>query len=442
MHTIEKTWTREQELLMKFKKIWLYIWIFGAATCTVALTHKLLTYNRNEQLKMESQLPYGNYLPDSENPLIRVVLKTNGFQGIAHTEVELKSEGGLCIEGEEKGVAHIKIEPDDARFQNGSIRISPQNEEKRIQVSSLIRGCGTPSYRGVMELYTTAEGIVIVNEVPLEEYLYGVVPSEMPASYHMEALKCQAVCARSYAYCQMLNFAYPGYQAHVDDSVSFQVYGNSGEKEATTKAVKETAGKKLMFQGQVVKTYYYSTSSGHSTDIGAWGSTITEDKKYLKGVPICDEKGNAYEEKLPWYRWKAIIQQNVLQGLLEDYTGRELGKLQEVSVTKRGTGDVALQLTVKGSQGSAVVETENKIRTALGGTGYNIEKQDGSIVKSTKLLPSAFFSIAKSGENYIIEGGGYGHGIGMSQNGANEMAKTGKTYRDILQFFYQGAKVK
>ena len=441
MHTIEKTWTREQELLMKFKKICIYIWILSTATCTVALTHKLLTYNRNEQLKMESQLPYGNYLPDSENPLIRVVLKTNGFQGIAHPKVELRAEGGLCI-GEEKEAETITIEPDDARFQSGSIRISPQNEEERIEVSSLSRGCGIPSYRGVMELYATAEGIVIVNEVPLEEYLYGVVPSEMPASYHMEALKCQAVCARSYAYCQMLTFAYPGYEAHVDDSVSFQVYVNSGEKEATTKAVKETAGKKLMFQGQVVKTYYYSTSSGHSTDIGAWGSTITEDKKYLKGVPICDEKGNAYEEKLPWYRWKATVSQDVLCGLIENYAGKELGKLQEVSVTKRGTGDVALQLTVKGSQGSAVVETENKIRTALGGTGYNIEKQDGSIVKSTKLLPSAFFTIAKSGENYIIEGGGYGHGIGMSQNGANEMAKTGKTYRDILQFFYQGAKVK
>lgn len=409
--------------------------------CIVILTHRLLTYNRNEQLEMESQLPYGNYLPDSENPLIRVVLKTNGFQGIAHSKVELWAEGGLCI-GVEKEVDAITIEPDDVLFQNGSIRVEPQKNGKRIEVSSLTRGCGKPSYRGVMELYSTAEGIVIVNEVPLEEYLYGVVPSEMPASYHMEALKCQAVCARSYAYCQMLNFAYPEYKAHVDDSVSFQVYGNSGEKEATTKAVKETSGKKLTFQGHVVKTYYYSTSSGHSTDIKAWGSAITEDKKYLKGVPICDEKGNAYEKDLPWYRWKAKIPKNVLQGLLEDYIGQKLGELQEVSVTKRGTGDVALQLTIKGNQGSAIIETENKIRTALGGSGYSIEKQDGSIVKSTKLLPSAFFTIAKSGENYIIEGGGYGHGIGMSQNGANEMAKTGKTYRDILQFFYQGAKVK
>ena len=426
---------------MKFKKIWFYIGLVGVATFVVVLTHTLLTYKRNEQLELESQLPYGNYLPDSENPLIRVVLKTNGFQEITHSEVQLKAEGGLFIEGEES-VKTIQIAPDDERFSAGSIRISPQIMGERIEVSSLTRGYGTPSYRGILELYTTAEGIVIVNEVPLEEYLCGVVPSEMPSSYHEEALKCQAVCARSYAYCQMLNFAYPTYKAHVDDSVSFQVYGNSAEKASTTKAVKETAGKKLTFQGQVVKTYYYSTSSGHSTDIGAWGTTITEEKKYLKGIPICDEKGRAYEEKLPWYRWEAIIPQAVLKGLLEGYTGQTLGELVEVKVSKRGAGNVALELSIKGKQGSATIKTENKIRTALGGTGYNIEKQDGSIVKSTKLLPSAFFSIAKSGENYIIEGGGYGHGIGMSQNGANEMAKTGKTYRDILQFFYQGAKVK
>ena len=98
---------------------------------------------------------------------------------------------------------------------------------------------------------------------------------------------------------------------------------------------------------------------------------------------------------------------------------------------------MALQIVASGSKENVTVETENKIRSALGGSGYEIEKQDGTIVKSTKLLPSA-----KTGGNYIIKGGGYGHGIGMSQNGANEMAKAGKTYDEILQFFYPGTEVK
>ena len=88
------------------------------------------------------------------------------------------------------------------------------------------------------------------------------------------------------------------------------------------------------------------------------------------------------------------------------------------------------------------METENKIRSALGGSGYTIEKQDGTVVNGSRLLPSAFFTVEKQNGNYIIHGGGYGHGIGMSQNGANEMAKQGKTYRQILTTFYTGVTVE
>ena len=433
---------------------------------------------QEQQLNVESKLPFGNYLPTAENPLIRVVLKTNGFQQITHNEVKISCASGLIIYSggvsstdgatdsatretdstdggtdsttretdsatREVSAGEIfTIKPDDAGFQTGSIRIEPKTESERITIHSLTRGYGTPSYRGVMELYSSAEGIVIVNEVPLEEYLCAVVPSEMPASYAPEALKCQAVCARSYAYCQMLAFAYPVYNAHVDDSVSFQVYGNSKEQESTTYAVIETAGKKLQYCNEVVKTYYYSTSCGHSTGVEAWGTALTEANNYLRGVSICNEAGEAYEAKLPWYRWKAVIPQKTLSNLIELNTKTEIGTLRSLTITKQGAGGVALQLVAKGTRGSVTVDTENKIRASLGGSGYTIEKQDGTVVKSTKLLPSAFFTIAKHGENYIIEGGGYGHGIGMSQNGANEMAKAGKTYEEILTFFYPGTKVE
>ena len=89
-----------------------------------------------------------------------------------------------------------------------------------------------------------------------------------------------------------------------------------------------------------------------------------------------------------------------------------------------------------------VVETENKIRSALGGYGYYIERNDGTTVESAALLPSAFFEIKKEGDVFVIEGGGYGHGIGMSQNGANEMAKEGRDYKEILNMFYSDIMVK
>lgn len=409
------------------------------------------------QQNVESRLPTGNYLPDAKNPLIRVVIKTNGFKQIAHSEVCVSSEQGLIIktggtrEDNKKSNQisqkhapneRFAITPEHELFQTGSIRIEPKQAGDCITIHSLTRGCGTPNYRGVLELFSTAEGIVIVNELPVEEYLYAVVPSEMPASYHAEALKCQAVCARSYAYCQMQAFGYPEYYAHVDDSVSYQVYGNSKVQESTTSAVNGTSGKKLWYQNQVVKTYYYSTSSGHSTSVEAWGTKLTVDNQYLQGVAICDVQGIAYEKELPWYRWEAAIPGETLCNIIELNTKQEIGKLKNIEITKKGVGDIVLQLTITGTTETITVETENKIRSVLGGSGYQITKQDGTVIQSTNLLPSAFFTVAKTGENYIIKGGGYGHGIGMSQNGSNEMAKAGMTYEQILQFFYPDAQVR
>ena len=450
-------------MIRKAQGIYICLVIVIAALFSTIMIHMLCKKRVQKQSQVESNLPTGDYLPDAECPLIRVVIKTSGFQGIAHLKVEVSSQKGLIVshktqtKDEQSGDDHAKtsvecqtynagetvqIAPDDPRFQSETICIEPKNPDDRITINSHTRGYGTPSYRGKLELFTTAEGIVIVNELPLEEYLYAVVPSEMPASYEAEALKCQAVCARSYAHCQMLAFGYPEYSAHVDDSVSYQVYGNSQEQETTIRAVQETDGQRLWHLNQVVKTYYYSTSCGHSTSIEAWGSALTDDNQYLKGVSICSEDGKSYEEHLPWYRWKAVVPEQTMSNLIELNTGKEIGTLQNITVTKQGVGGVALQIVASGSKGNATVETENKIRSALGGSGYEITKQDGTIVKSTKLLPSAFFTIAKTGGNYIIEGGGYGHGIGMSQNGANEMAKAGKTYGEILQFFYPGTEVK
>lgn len=442
-----KNGQEEYDVRKLAKKIYIILAVCLSALLSSILLHEVSEQEEQEQLHIESRIPSGDYLPDSDNPLIRVVLKNNGFQELTHNEVQVCSPCGIIVTNGQTVVEYgageiLTITPDDARFQNGTICVETKMESERITINSISRGYGTPSYEGKLEMFRTAEGIVIVNELLVEEYLCAVVPSEMPASYQIEALKCQAICARSYAYCQMLTYGYPEYSAHVDDSVSFQVYGNSLEKDSTDRAVKETTGEKLWYQKEVVKTYYYSTSCGHSTSIEAWGSPLTQGNRFLEGVPICDEDGNVYEKELPWFRWKAVVPERLMSDLIELNTGKEIGTLENLLVTKRGVGGVALQLVATGTKGEIVVQTENKIRRALGGSGYMIEKQDGSMVKSTKLLPSAFFTIAKNEGNYIIEGGGYGHGIGMSQNGANEMAKAGKTYKEILQFFYPYTEVR
>ena len=418
-----------------------------------ALTHReeglIGRMRREEEQKNADE---GEKAPEEEkapeivinNPNIRVLIMTNGYANIVHPSVEMSSASGFCItfgdQTQEAGPEQpLTFAPDDPRFQSGQIRVSAKDGGE-IALNSIQRGCGTPSYAGVIELRTTAEGIAVINELPVETYLCRVVPSEMPCTYELEALKAQAVCARSYAYQQMQSFAYPEYEAHVNDSTDYQVYGNSLPQEATNQAVAETGGQVVRYQDRLVTTYYYSTSCGKTAGVEAWGTAPNAENQYLQSVEVKDEQGD-YEAGLPWYRWEAKIPAGTLSGLISQNTGTNVGTLQSVEVTRSGAGGVALQICATGDAGSVTVDTENKIRRALGGSGYEIVNQAGTAAASTALLPSAFFTIRREGDVFIISGGGFGHGIGMSQNGANEMAKKGKNYIDILTMFFREVSV-
>ena len=409
----------------------------------IVIAFLLYTITKREnytQRNLESKVTFA--VNKKETSMIRVLIKTNGFKNEVHKSVEISAEGGLIVE-DETGRAEYGENEHVVFGSNEKIKtIIPKISGDKMKIHSIERGYGTPSYRGTIVLYPSDKGIAIVNELPLEEYLCAVVPSEMPASYHMEALKAQAICARCYAYNQTRNISYPEYNAHVDDSVSFQVYNNSKEQERSTEAVMETAGQMLWYGDQVAMTYFYSTSSGESTSVEAWGTKLIDANQYLKGVTISDDNGDDYEENLAWYRWTAKVPKDTMEKLVEKNSEKDIGSLKSVEITKKGSGGVVLEIKISGTEDFVTVKTENKIRKVLGGDGYKIKKQDGKTVDSMKLLPSAFFDIEKSGDYFIINGGGYGHGIGMSQNGANELAKSGKSYKEILEFFYPGTKVE
>ncbi len=131
-------------------------------------------------------------------------------------------------------------------------------------------------YDGSIEIIPKAEGLIIVNELFLEKYLTRVVPSEMPATYEKEALKAQAVCARTYAWKQIQEQRLHELEADVDDTVNFQVYGNMERQKAATEAVKrETEGQILRQDGEAVEAYYFSTSAGVTSTDEIWGSDET-----------------------------------------------------------------------------------------------------------------------------------------------------------------------
>lgn len=417
--------------------------LYGLAVLAVVLVAAIIVLTRNQE---KNGAEKKDFCPPINNPDIRVLIMTNDFADITHPVMEVSAAGGMEITyGKEKEETEPgkteSFSPDDPRFGKGDVNIRIHAKDNgEITLHSIQRAYGTPSYAGVIELRITPEGIVVINELPLEKYLCKVVPSEMPFYYEPEALKAQAVCARNYAYQQTQQEAYPEYDAQINDSTRYQVYGNCQEDEATNKAVKETENQVIRYEGELTETFFFSTSCGHTAGLEAWGTEDNAAGRYLKSVEVKDEDGD-YEAQLPWYKWKIRMPSDLLSDLVSTNTGTDMGTIQNIEITKNGDGGIALQIRITGEKNTLTVDTENKIRKTLGGSGFEITKQDGTTEPGTALLPSAFFTIKKEGETFLITGGGLGHGIGMSQNGANEMAKKGKNYKEILSLFFQGVTV-
>ena len=392
---------------------------------------------------------------------IRVIIKTSGFRDIFFNEAVFCADSGMIVEtGEESYETApgetVVFNPDTEDFNEGRIKLIPKSGE--IQFQSVNRGIGTPSYGGTIEVSLYDEGIVVVNEVGIEDYLKKVVPSEMPSGFNLEALKCQAVCARSYAYTELSNNYYSAYGAHIDDSIQFQVYNNSQRAESTDTAVDETAGQVLSYNGEVVKTYYYSTSCGSTTDLTLWGNT-TENYPYFvaecvggvdRGLTLTVEsefntfiKGENeadYDYDCTLYRWSMEESVKEISEGFARSTGNNVGNITDIEVLERVNGGAAVKVKVTGDKGETVIDSESAIRAAFGNANVDMNTKSGTTKYAN--LPSTFCVFEKVTEGkkltgFKITGGGYGHGIGMSQNAANKMAES-MTYAQILEFFYRG----
>lgn len=398
---------------------------------------------------------------------IRVLLMNTDFQSIFHPTVTLSAESGLTLTYGDKVVkvppkAEVIIDPTDERLKDGRIVAAPLEKKDSILVNSIRRSYGTPAYNGTIEIRKDTDGLLLINELYLEDYLTRVVPSEMPDSYEKEALKAQAVCARTYAYRHIQSNTYSKYGAHVDDSTRYQVYNNNlPTSSKTEEAVRETYGKLLFYNDTPIEAFYFSTSCGHTTDGSIWGGDPAQ-FPYLDGSLLQDSRGvlnlstnSAFDEFIkkkdypsfdsgfPMYRWETTVTNRQLE---EEIT--EVGSILNVTVTERGVGGIVKKLRVEGSDGVMTINGEGQVRAKLGNKYMAITKLDGSTLKNFDSLPSAYIAIENQGVDdknittFHIYGGGYGHGVGMSQNGAQAMAKGGKNFEEILKFFYHGTEVR
>lgn len=293
---------------------------------------------------------------------VKVLLMTEGFASLFHQTVRITSSEPFTVteNGAEKTYAAGEVfECDGDTYAAGQKLVCKPQKGAKLKILSFQRQNRYPSYRGNLRLTWKKKGILITNQISLEEYLYAVVPSELSTSNKMEALKAQAVCARSYAYQQIRAAKYKKYHAHMDDSAAFQVYNNVPEDKRSRKAVDATKGMVLTSDGSVVQAYYYSTSWGYSAsgqDVWNTGSPIAYLKNKLqvreteknKTYDLSSEEAfrdfidnssvDTYDSKASWYRWKVTISGESLSARIDAALASCYASNPELVLTQNASG--------------------------------------------------------------------------------------------------------
>jgi len=449
---------------------------------------------------------------------IRVVIGTSNFTGLVHESVTITSTGEFTVRGGPLVRAsqpetmrtetipagqNFVVSPDSNADLWGGTRlyIAPTDPDNhRLEIVGLARnwpGGQNPQYRGVFEIsHYNGGGFLIVNELGIEEYLYAVVPSEMPTAHGPEAAKVQAITARSFATHQFYQNAFRAFGAHVDDSVISQVYNNIPETEISVAAVNATRGQVLSVDGRVVIANYFSTSGGTTANFGeVWaqgGVFPGRTPEYLRSQPQflsedfdpgdlrVEQNAAAFfrnhdipaiDRQFPWFRWQtsltaaqltsginaniaarqaanpAMIQVLDANGQPTNARVQSIGTLTGLEIVERGQGGNIMEMIFTGTDATVRVRTEFNIRTLLTPGAVPVTRHDGRYVTNLTLLPSAFFSmdIQNDTNGHIAAvqffGGGNGHGVGMSQNGVRTLVEMGLSYREIIQHYYPGVEV-
>jgi len=285
---------------------------------------------------------------------------------------------------------------------------TPRNEERLSRLDTLNGKLvvGATGYAGRLEVWRGEGGLYVINDIPVEEYVEGVVKAETGSDWALEALKAQAVAVRTYVAHQKLQSGNRKY--HITSSVLHQLYKGLNSDTLVSRAVRETAGQVLTYEGKPILAYYHSTS-GRATELpeevfGASLPYITSVSTPCSLSPLC-----FWAMRIPL-------------GEMERASGTE--KIADVRVKSRTATGRVKEVEIIANPETAVIGAQ-ELRKRLG----------------WRRLPSTDFSVKVEGGNAVFEGRGYGHGVGLSQWSAQEMALEGKTYTEILSYFYPGAEL-
>lgn len=425
-----------------------------------------------QNLELENQASVQSEDSTDAYQAIRVLITDSDDEAYELYSMKIQSKVPMVVTGAMNVTipANVELDVSEILASGEQIRIQTTQNGVGITIKSLKKDGKNPTYEGILEISNQNGAYRLINEVGLETYLKYVVPSEMPSGYPEEALKAQAVCARTYAIRQIADQKLKKYNADVDDTVNYQVYAHISPQKSTTQAVKDTEGQIITYEGEAIEAYFFSTSCGFTSGIEVWNqekvvpylsavslSSLdridTEVFSQTKGIlsetafvsHIKSSNTNDLEKSEAWYRWQVTFSwENLKNRVYDRYP--EIGQLQSVKILKRSTGGAVISLELRGKNGTAYLDNEYDIREFFSPKKQTVILQDGSEAPRQKILPSAYFYLTTRYENSKVSGlqlngGGYGHGVGMSQNGAKYMAENGMTWREIIQRFYQNITI-
>ncbi|MBU3955811.1 SpoIID/LytB domain-containing protein [bacterium] len=287
------------------------------------------------------------------------------------------------------------------------VRIIPEGKILRVNGHS---------YRDSIILKNDGALLGAINEIGVESYLFGVLPREVSPSWGEEALKAQAVVSRTYIMRNLGRFASKGYD--LTSCENSQVYGGAEcETPATSAAVLETAGEVIKYKGNIAGVFFHADSGGHTESPEfVWGSSSVP--PYLKG------RREPVREKTPYSFWEYKITFDRLAEILNK-NGYKTGKIKRVIISQKTGSGRAKDFIIYAETGKTKINS-GKFRTMLGGRN----------IKSTKIK-----KITNERKEVVFSGSGWGHGVGMSQWGAKELAEKGWGYKKILEFYFPGTRI-
>jgi len=328
----------------------------------------------------------------------------------------IKSSSGKVTKLKPKSEIEVRLMKDDKVQILGKTYSLPFKffSKKGIKIDNKI-------FPGEIEVFLNKNGtLTIVNILDIEKYLYGVLPYEIDTGWTEEMLKVQAVIARTYTIANLGRHKEDGYD--LCSSVHCQVYKGISKNihKEVKKAVDETLGLIVVDKNDnLAQTYYHAACGGVGTEnvLEIWSGV--RDFEYLRGVEC------SYCKNSPYSKWRCVVSQDKLVKLLLN-NGYDLKKIVDIEIISFTKNERAKEIKIKTDKGDITMKSE-ELRKII---GYNN-------LRSTKINEIKFLE-----NNIIFYGSGWGHGIGLCQWGANELTKQGKSFKEVIEYYYPKTKIK